>query len=237
MMQIDRVTITGADDSTDIEWMKAMSKEYPIVEWGILVSATGAGSPRFPSMTWLDDLRRLGDKTMDLSLHVCGRWVRDICAGNWGPLLQSVEHNLFAYRRVQLNFHGYQHLLEAEFFDAARVITEAHLVQLIFQLDGVNDLLRDNVCVGIDAVPLFDLSGGTGVVPDAWPDQTPGVYSGYAGGLGPDNIHVEIDRIRQVANGRIWIDMETKVRTADNQALDPDAVESVLYRVTCHNKD
>lgn len=42
-MIIDRVTITGADDSTDVNWMQEMQDKYPFVEWGILVSQSQMG--------------------------------------------------------------------------------------------------------------------------------------------------------------------------------------------------
>lgn len=232
-MHINRVTITGADDSTNIDWIREISGDYPmVVEWGILVSQSQIGKPRFPSMEWIDNLRRRSDG-LDLSMHVCGRWVREICAGNWKPFLSYMESNLFCYRRVQLNFHGYQHLLNRSFYRAARHISEKHDIQFIFQLDGVNDALIGEARIHqVEAVPLFDLSGGAGVVPGSWPLQQLDTYCGYAGGLGPDNVLTELERIEKVATGWIWIDMETKVRTPDNQALDRDAVESVLRQVS-----
>ena len=38
----------------------------------------------------------------------------------------------------------------------------------------------------------------------------------------------QVEKIKSVANGRIWIDMETRVRTADDSRLDESLVESVL---------
>jgi hypothetical protein len=45
---LERVTITGADDSTSIDEMLALSRRFPFVEWGILVSKRHEGSYRFP---------------------------------------------------------------------------------------------------------------------------------------------------------------------------------------------
>ena len=101
--------------------------------------------------------------------------------------------------------------------------------QLIFQIDGVNDvLLNQSRGDGLNAVPLYDLSGGAGVLPSKWPRQQDGVYTGYAGGLGPRNVLDQIEKIREVANGRIWIDMETRVRTEDDARLDEFLVIQVL---------
>lgn len=51
---LERVTITGADDSTDISQLVELSQEFPFVEWGILVSRRSEGGPRFPSREWID---------------------------------------------------------------------------------------------------------------------------------------------------------------------------------------
>jgi hypothetical protein len=111
----------------------------------------------------------------------------------------------------------------------------------IFQCDGVNeDLVRDLVKEGIGD-PLFDTSSGAGMTPqdlgEEWPkiwtkkiddvcpdcdppcehcqaDAYEPVYCGYAGGLGPTNVVYQVDTpIRKaVGDGRIWIDMETRIR-------------------------
>ena len=235
-MKIDKVTITGADDSTDIDWMQDLSQRFPFVEWGILVSERNEGTPRFPSKKWINRLVAVARKTpIMLSVHICGKWVREICQGDWSGLWESHDALTDVAMRVQLNFHAYTHSLSAEFFE--RAVVFGHDQQMIFQLDGVNDELMSRARrIGIDAVPLFDRSGGIGKVPDVWPQQTEGVYSGYAGGLGPANLKEELERISQVtqADGRIWIDMETRVRTEDDQALDKRAVETVLTMMaTC----
>lgn len=244
-MQIDRVTITGADDSTDIDWMCLIQERYPFVEWGILVSQSQMGSYRFPSGRWMNNLTKElnGIKTLKLSVHVCDKWVRQICQGDWSGLFQSEAAPLTEHAdRIQLNFHAYAHKLDARFFVAAHQVTASNYWQLIFQIDGVNDaLLQQAREHEINAVPLYDLSGGAGVLPSQWPKQQAGVYTGYAGGLGPRNVMDQIEKIREVANGRIWIDMETRVRTEDDSRLDESLVESVLEQcssldcVICHS--
>lgn len=233
-MQIQKVTITGADDSTDLSWLESTSRRYPFVEWGILVSESQQGMHRFPSPAWMNQLAELS-KThrLQLSLHVCGKWVRSICAGDWSPLLSNIT-SVSNFQRVQLNFHAYEHLLTESFFGAARRQTEQTESQLIFQIDGVNDhLVSMAYDAGIDAVPLYDLSGGAGIVPKEWPKQLAGITTGFAGGLGPENILKELDRIKQstTGDGVIWVDMETRVRVKDDSRLDVSAVNDVLAKV------
>lgn len=231
-MLLDRVTLTGADDTVDPQELVRIHERFPFVEWGILLSASAQGGHRFPSQKWLSGLRAaIADKpTMKLSLHVCGRWVRSICGGNWTPLVFNAGWIIDRASRVQLNFHAYQHLMSDTFCAAARTMCSAHEWQLVFQVDGVNDHLvakaRD---LGVDAVPLFDRSGGAGVSPDEWPAPITRVYCGYAGGIGPDNVVSEIARIRAVCQptSRVWIDMESKLYDADDR-FSIEKCESVL---------
>ncbi len=233
-MNLDRVTITGADDSIQPSELVKLSGEFPFVEWGILLSASNGGSSRFPSLQWIAKLGEVccAFPNVALSMHVCGEWVRDICAGNWTPLFTNIGPvlGLGNTKRVQLNFRAYQHLLTPEFLNAAKIRCLEQGWQVIFQCDGVNDQLVPIVCdAGLNAVPLYDRSGGAGVVPDNWPTAAEGVYSGYAGGLGPDNLESELLAISKAAGEeRFWIDMETKVRAVRNGEFDLQTVRQCL---------
>jgi hypothetical protein len=68
------------------------------------------------------------------------------------------------------------------------------------------------------------------VVPSTWPAPIPGVdYHGYAGGLGPKTLPVELPRIAAAAGAaRTWIDMESRVRSADDKLLDLHKVRACL---------
>ena len=166
---------------------------------------------------------------MTISFHVCGSWVRDICAGNWMPLFTNIGKTFDCAKRVQLNFHTYKHLLTENFVSSLKRC-KAQDSPLIFQCDGVNDRLvssarRD----GLNVVPLYDKSGGAGIVPSEWPVSMAGVYSGYAGGLGPDNLAIEIPKIAEAAqDNAYWIDMETKVRSNHDHQFDLKAVHDCL---------
>lgn len=229
-MRLDRVTITGADESVKPETLAAISDAYPFVEWGILVSENRGGrAPRFPGRAWIEQALTVLSGA-HLSLHVCGRWVRELMVGRdtlldrWGPLA--------GFQRVQLNFHGSRHDVEPA---AAAALFHRMLEdrQLIFQMDGTptnEALFWEFLRRGVSCAPLFDVSAGAGIVPDAWPRSFEGLpYHGYAGGLGPETIEHELTRIAKVAgDARIWIDMERRVRSADDQYLDVPKVLRVL---------
>lgn len=142
--------------------MIRLTHKYPFVEWGILVSAKTQVT-RFPSDDWLDSLMTVRDDIpeMKLSCHVCGQWVREICFN--GRLDPRLEELWAMFQRVQLNFHAIVHKVNAAAF--VKVLSCPNK-QFIFQLDDVNNLILEIAKEGgIDAVPLFDTSGGLGVLP------------------------------------------------------------------------
>lgn len=77
--------------------------------------------------------------------------------------------------------------------------------------------------------PLFDKSGGAGILPNEWPVAEG--YAGYAGGLSPDNVEHELMRIQEARNGYpVWIDAETKLRSDDDKVFELYKVEEFVTR-------
>lgn len=234
---LNRVTITGADNSTSKDEMLEITREFPFVEWGILVSkaAIEDGRPRYPSAEWIGKLvsgyEHLAHPPK-LSGHICGRWVRDICKGDWSDFLTRLSGLACYFYRYQLNFHAYLHKIKdkqkfMDGFDQLPLNSKEYPKQFIFQLDDVNNQILDIAQEGgLDAVPLFDKSGGCGVLPEQWPTREG--YCGYAGGLSPENLQEQLELIAELANPPIWIDVETLVRTSDDQELDMERVVKFL---------
>lgn len=232
-MRLDRVTITGADDRTPASALFTLSERFPFVEWGILLSRSSAGGRRFPSIGWIERLLALdGSASLKLSGHLCGSWVKELCRGR-----RTFDHEepsiARGFQRVQLNFHAIAHTVDAPpFVDCLRTWGVG---EYIFQLDDVNNaILARAQSAGVQAVPLFDLSGGAGILPSAWPRPS-AEYCGYAGGLSPDNLEEQLARIGDAAGeSRVWIDVETHVRTPDNAQLDLARVERFLEIAAPH---
>lgn len=237
-MILDRVTLTGADESVEPGALLALSKEFPFAEWGILVSKSQEGTPRFPHRAWIERLLSVAPDNLPLSLHVCGRWARDMMMGfNSIGLELGSRVSLLRFQRVQPNFHAVQHVTDS---DLAATLLKAKfpLAQVIVQMDEVNNVLLLRFRgYGVDAVPLFDTSDGAGIVPDEWPRPLSGIpYHGYAGGLGPETVECELARIEDSAPGntRIWIDMERRVRSTDDRQFALDKVRRVLELCAPH---
>lgn len=208
---LDRVTITGADDSTDIAALLTLSEEFPFVEWGILISERHMGSRRYPSETWLQELSSVATH-MRTSAHLCGRVVRDLLIGK-DSLWPDWQED---FSRAQLNFHAESFDFVPQRFAAVIGSDVYRHLQWIFQIDGNRgQFYYDQLCettTEIDAVVLFDLSGGAGILPETWPLlNLP--YMGYAGGLSPENVATQLDRIEQLVQAKCWIDVETHVRS------------------------
>ncbi len=230
---LEIVTVTGADDSICPEELIPIAKEFPFVEFGILLSQKQRGYKRFPSREWLDKLYVLWQKEkIALSGHLCGKWVRDLCIGI-PSFFDELGYTWKMFERFQLNFHGERHLFNVGF----SAVLERFLSkkQVIFQMDGMNDTIYSvvdgNYFTGkkcFSARPLFDASGGAGMLPKEWPAQEKGKYCGYAGGLSPDNVQKELEKISQVATGPIWIDAETLLRSENDRIFDLKKVRRFL---------
>lgn len=226
-------TLTGADDSTDIAELLALSEVFPFVEWGVLVSAGRTGTARYPSRDWITALMAAAQglkKRPNLALHLCGPSVKEFIAA---PDRGFVAEVAPAFGRIQLNLNRKKFSTEA-------------IAQAIGSLMGTSRVITQhnqaNAQLAVDLLPfglsnhevLFDSSGGRGVLARSWPSVAPEVTHiphGYAGGLSPDNICEEIDWIAQAAQNRpFWVDMEGQLRTEQDQ-FGMHKVRSVLAQL------
>lgn len=231
---ITRVTITGADDSIQPAELLTLQREFPFVEWGILLSRSSMGSSRFPSALWLMTLARYqeslkyADEPLTLSAHLCGRWVKEILIGKF-DFVDALTPELWSiFDRVQINTHAEPH--EFSSFAFGRLSEYFPAKEFIFQYDDVNTQLVDYADLsGLKHSALFDLSHGVGKLPSQWPDLLPNTKCGYAGGLSPHNLKAQIERIEvKAGSAEIWIDMETHVRSNGDQLFDLTKVRTCL---------
>lgn len=188
------ITMTGVDARTDLCALPDG------IEVGVLFTATPEGRHRYPER--LEAVRILGElEGRRVALHVCGQRAREaLKAGALSDLTSRVQ-------RVQVNGR----MTESELQKICRQYPQ-HTV--ITQHTAANAGLL-SVDVENHAV-LVDGSGGRGVSPAAWARPPTRKSVGFAGGLGPENIVDEIGRIRVVAFGDWWIDMEGKLRDVDD---------------------
>lgn len=235
-MKLTYVTLTGADNTVKPSQLAELSKKYPYVEWAILFSQKKSGQSRYPTLDWIDELVEV-QKTigMNLSAHLCGKWVDDVMAG-CVTFLHNKDWDR-AFDRIQLNM-GKERLQQAikseKFLNTIKDVVDDHQIILggnYKYIEVPDSYFWDNVLF-----PLFDASGGRGIETKDWPKPHEGrsgltMLTGYAGGLGPDNVAAQLKNIANVAKGsNIWIDMETKLR-GDRDEFDLDKCEEVLKAV------
>lgn len=223
---IKTVTVTGASDDTSIKGMEDIQARFPFVEWGILFSRKMAGkSNRFPSEDWFVDLKDCVQNhglRLNLAAHLCGQLVNVFlnqkCSGSsllsdpsaWISYL--IEDSVF--NRVQINTHGERHKYDLEAIES--YLKFAPNVEFITQFDNVNDYIFELEHAGYTNISaLYDLSHGAGVLPEGWHKPLSGIFTGYAGGLSPDNLEEQLQKLDNIVNEPIWIDAETWLRTDD----------------------
>lgn len=227
-MKIDQVTITGADDATAISSLVDMHQIYPFVEWGILFSKNKQGTSRYPQLI---NAISFGQKSMPMSAHLCGGYARDIMEKGDFSFISTLPDS---FQRVQINYN----------FDRGNLWEFAPVVEyaeknperaIIIQWNNSNRkwlyaTVEDGLPANIHY--LYDSSGGRGVSIKNIQDPLPN-YTGYSGGICPDNIEEIIKGIENNETEKtVWIDMESGVRT--NDKFDMEKVRDVLNAVSRH---
>jgi hypothetical protein len=201
-------TLTGIDETTDLAAAVELSLRHEHLEWGILLG--GHPTARYPSLPFIQSwAQRAQSQGIPVALHLCGRYARA-----WIENDAQVVGLARQFGRIQVNVVASRIDLDA-LVDA---VVQGRHPAVITQHNTANvDLTRRLAGVPSHAI-LFDASGGRGQAPDQWPAPVPGKLCGYAGGLGPDTVASELDRIAAAAEEQpFWIDMEGKVRTPDDQ--------------------
>lgn len=214
-MNLTHCTLTGVDESTDLQKVVHLSVEFPLIEWGFLYSPKRQGQPgRYPSISMLR--RSLANLPLvaRCALHICGRGVSDLLEGE-AVAIGLVDLVEARGGRVQLNFN---HTKEPIDLQALWRLLLAHpSLTLITQHNEGNQNLWTELGAGffVNHAALFDTSGGRGVLATEWPAPLP-ISCGYAGGLSGANLCAELSRIADKVGERdTWVDMEGSLRSHD----------------------
>jgi hypothetical protein len=226
---LNRVTMTGADDSIRPEQLIPLTQQYPFVEWAILLSESSEGNPRYPSKEWLQDLYSVNKEyKLPLAGHICGAWVRDLVTKKSLKVFEDRPEFLEMFPRIQLNFSPYQ--AAQLFLDLLKPFKNEFIFQIGSKWKTDKEiLLQLGLDMGLNLSVLFDRSGGKGLLPEDWPQILDPFYCGYAGGLGPDSLADQIPKILQVVDKKLfWIDMESRIRSEDNLIFDLEKVRACL---------
>lgn len=227
-MKINRVTITGADDYTSLLDLSNLSAVCPFVEWGILFSKSKEGTERYPSASKIEYFSALG---LQLSAHFCGWYSKEVLEKRNYSILEKLD----GFARVQINYN-FQNSTGWDLRPFIDWIIKHPAISIIFQANKAN-AHTIGFLEGMDTPQnihfLYDSSGGRGSVISEIKKPF-GNYTGYSGGIGPNNITSVVKKINEYPNTQqVWVDMETGVRT-DNK-LDIQKVCDVLQVINDDN--
>lgn len=210
-MKLEYCSMTGADDEIDPADLAALSREFPFVEWAILLMPSRAGTPRFPKPEWIGKFSR-ACAGLNTAMHLCDDGFLGFVAGR-----KDILDLMSGFQRIQLNLKFGD--VEGKYDPAELVARVKALPQWQFILQYTKE--KQGLLPLFDDVPnhavLFDASAGQGISPDRWDAPLPGHFCGYAGGMNPDNVAQNLEMIFKAASGQTtWIDMETGIRTDDH---------------------
>lgn len=207
------VTLTGVGANTDLDRVHAISKVFPLVEWGILLGSKQ--TPRYPMIKEIWNMLD-NSKNIRYALHLCGDYAKKWLNGD-----SDLEFLSYSASRIQINIRE-KGVDFGNFVETVDKFGWGQDIRIITQYND-NTLNLTEALKGIYTSNhnlLFDASGGNGITRGEWPTSFDHVMCGYAGGLGPDNLVALLPKIYEAANGNpFWIDMESSVRTNDELDL------------------
>lgn len=214
-------SLTGADDAVDINQLSALSARFPFVEWAILYSPTRLGTPRYPSLAWINAFHA-ALPGVQKAIHLCGDAVLQFEQGLLDALIAP-------FNRVQLNFNANRY--KGELAKLAEAVARLKNHEFIVQHNAANENALSFFNASHHAV-LFDASGGRGKLPERWIAPLLGRFCGYAGGLSPETLETALPAIQAVSHGLpLWVDMESGIRN-DDDSFSLDKAEKVLNTVS-----
>lgn len=214
---LKHIGFAGIDSRTNISELQLLQHDFPLVEFGFLSSKnwTDKGN-RHPDPVML---KKLEDKNLNLSLHLCGELARRPLKEGWGQVEDFYGKHLNLFKRFQLNIIGSKP--KKDF----KIPLLKNGLEIIIQQKNIFDMPIFEQCLNdfsneqlANMSVLFDVSGGHGKyikdfdVFEVAHSQV--IKVGFAGGITPDNCVEVVTRIEENLLSEIpyWIDMETGIR-------------------------
>lgn len=229
-MNLRYITCSDPRENVSVQDILNLSKVAPNVEIAVQAhpSKMSFGMPRYE---WFNRLLKESLSMSDapnLAVHVNMDWCDKLCQGVLATELIDIffllrDDGMPAVRRWQINIHG----SKTKNFNTgkvARLLANSPNREFIFQY-GASEYHRIQRLdkTGAKFSVLYDTSGGTGKLAKTW--RAPMFENhpqGYSGGLSPENIVENLDKIVKVAKNRndIWIDAEGKLKNPDTKVFD-----------------
>lgn len=221
-MKLRYITCSDPREDISVESLLNFIKKYPISEIGIQAHP-GPMSFEHKRNRWFNQIIKKAQMMPvqpNIALHVNYHWCDYMCEGlvphelDWWLRVPNTYTGLPVVQRIQLNIGDY-----SSKFDVKKLGTlmKRHSKQeFIFPWnERVANEIETLKQTGAKFSLLFDNSYGAGIEPTNWREPVyKDVPNGYAGGLGPDNVAKNLDKINAILpqNYETWIDAEGKLR-------------------------
>lgn len=225
VMNIQTITCSGPNEKVKLAGLLRLFTANSIAEMGVQCSGktTSVGTERYEWIKQLFiDAGRI-QQNLRAALHINTEWCEDFCRGNVARELSefmAFRHNGAPFfSRIQLNFSLPRNQTITDRInpkDVADVILSYPSTRFILPcniktIGFIEKVAEFNVVFDV----LYDSSFGEGISPDRW--EAPVFkdrFQGYAGGLSPENIVENLDKISQVVptGTDIFVDAEGNLK-------------------------
>ncbi len=211
-MNLDLISFVGIDEKTNLDQILEFDKETSIVfEYGVFYS-TSRGGARYPNYEFCDQFLAW-TKANDVlgSLHLCGNVINKYLESDSEVLALAAKAN-----RIQLNLSikDYPDIekLAANIAEVA-LKNNNHIILQQNKSKEIFNMIFTSKYKDVTLSLLNDSSGGFGreITKVSAPLAH---YTGYAGGIKPENVANIIKLIEDVNVGQVpyYIDMESGIR-------------------------
>ena len=221
-MILNFVTCSGTNEFTDIKELVALMREFPLGEIAVQVSEkqSPAGGARIEWVKELAAYLKDNNISINAALHINRTWVENMCRGIVVPELQDLIelrdiYDLPLFKRLQLNFKLGRDDVHEDCDDTLLMLQKRIQRRFILSCNQSNERLIKMLYIkGLRFDNLFDASFGAGIAPES--RRNPlfnDVLQGYAGGITPDNVCAELDKVEKAvltspAIGNVYIDAQ-----------------------------
>lgn len=239
-MKLRYITCSDIKEHIPVDKVVDLLKFSPKVEIGI--------QAHFPEMKndsprnfWLQQILNTSDlmqQPLNIAIHVNYAWCSDFCQGiipQELKLLLNRKHKGTGkpiIKRWQLNLGDGTKIPNT--YPLSQIILSYPNQEFIFPYNEnpyLQNFIENLDKTGIRFSILFDASYGAGISPKNW--QRPlysDHYQGYAGGLSPENVTENLDKIFKLTGKRsdIWIDAEGKLMKPGTRIFDLERAENYI---------
>jgi phosphoribosylanthranilate isomerase len=228
------ISFVGVDEKTDFQALHMLGAwPAPEIEFSVLFSYNKSGG-RYSSLEFCHkffDFRAKMGPSFSRGLHLCGeKAIRDFL--NAESEMESLAKKADA---IQLNFSSKKFEQEFIVYEVVMALLRGHNI-ILQQKKSNADIIRlvkekkQELFTAVEKAGfetrirnagelrlLYDSSGGFGKVIQRVESPDADCFTGYAGGLNPENVVQIVEMIQENnSNGRFYyIDMESGVRTEE----------------------